>query len=235
MKPGRRRSEAVGKVDRARLYALTEACELVKEASFAKFDESVDLAVRLGVNPKHADQMVRGATVLPHGIGKTVRVLVFAKGEKATEAEAAGADYVGADELVQKVQDGWLEFDTVVATPDMMGQVGRLGRVLGPRGLMPNPKVGTVTFDVTKAISDVKAGKVEFRVERAGIVHAPVGKRSFESDKLATNARALLDALLRAKPASAKGQYLRSITISTTMGPGIKIDPTSIIVATAEA
>lgn len=235
MKPGRRRSEAIATVDRARLYALTEACELVKAASFAKFDESVDLAVRLGVNPKHADQMVRGATVLPHGIGKTVRVLVFAKGEKATEAEAAGADYVGADELVQKVQDGWLEFDTVVATPDMMGQVGRLGRVLGPRGLMPNPKVGTVTFDVTKAISDVKAGKVEFRVERAGIVHAPVGKRSFEPDKLATNARALLDALLRAKPASAKGQYLRSITLSTTMGPGIKIDPASVLVATAEA
>ncbi len=235
MKPGRRRSEAIAKVDRARLYALTEACELVKEASFAKFDESVDLAVRLGVNPKHADQMVRGATVLPHGIGKTVRVLVFAKGEKANEAEAAGADFVGADDLVQKVQEGWLDFDTVVATPDMMGQVGRLGRVLGPRGLMPNPKVGTVTFDVTKAVSDVKAGKVEFRVERAGIVHAPVGKRSFDPDKLAGNSRALLDALLRAKPASAKGTYLRSITLSTTMGPGIRIDPASIAAATAEA
>ncbi len=235
MKPGRKRSDAIAKVDRARLYALTEACELVKAASFAKFDESVDLAVRLGVNPKHADQMVRGATVLPHGIGKTVRVLVFAKGEKATEAEAAGADFVGADEMVQKVQDGWLDFDTVIATPDMMGQVGRLGRVLGPRGLMPNPKVGTVTFDVTKAISDVKAGKVEFRVERAGIVHAPVGKRSFDPDKLATNARALLDALLRAKPASAKGTYLRSITMSTTMGPGIKIDPASVVVAAVEA
>jgi large subunit ribosomal protein L1 len=234
MKPGRRRSEAIATVDRARLYALTEACELVKAASFAKFDESVDLAVRLGVNPKHADQMVRGATVLPHGIGKTVRVLVFAKGEKASEAEAAGADYVGADELVQKVQDGWLEFDTVVATPDMMGQVGRLGRVLGPRGLMPNPKVGTVTFDVTKAITDVKAGKIEFRVERAGIVHAPVGKRSFPPDNLAGNARALLDALLRAKPASAKGTYLRSITMSTTMGPGIKIDPASVVVAAVE-
>lgn len=228
MKTGRRRNDAIAKVDRGRLYALGEACDLVKESSFAKFDESVDIAVRLGVNPKHADQMVRGATVLPHGIGKTVRVLVFAKGEKAIEAESAGADFVGADELVAKVQEGWLDFDTVVATPDMMGQVGRLGRILGPRGLMPNPKVGTVTFDVTKAITDVKAGKVEFRVERAGIVHAPVGKRSFEADKLRENTKALLDALLRARPASAKGAYLRSITLSTTMGPGIRIDPAGI-------
>lgn len=229
MRTGKRRREAIAKVERGRLYALGEACELVKEASFANFDESVDIAVRLGVNPKHADQMVRGATVLPHGIGKTVRVLVFAKGEKATEAEAAGADYVGADDMVAKIQDeGWLEFDTVIATPDMMGQVGRLGRVLGPRGLMPNPKVGTVTFDVGKAVSEVKAGKVEFRVERAGIVHAPVGKRSFEPEKLRENARALLDALLRARPASAKGAYLRSITLSSTMGPGIRIDPASI-------
>lgn len=235
MKPGKRRKESIATVDRTRLYALGEACDLVKNASFAKFDESVDLAVRLGVDPKHADQMVRGATVLPHGIGKTVRVLVFAKGDKASEAQNAGADHVGADELVQKVQDGWLEFDTVIATPDMMGQVGRLGRVLGPRGLMPNPKVGTVTFDVAKAIADVKAGKVEFRVEKAGIVHAPVGKRSFPADKLQANARALLDALLRAKPASAKGQYLRSITMSATMGPGIKIDPASIVAAAAEA
>ncbi len=235
MKPAKRRKDAIAKVDRSRLYALSEACELVKEAHFAKFDESVDLAVRLGVDPKHADQMVRGATVLPHGIGKTVRVLVFAKGDKAIEAQNAGADHVGADELVQKVQDGWLEFDTVIATPDMMGQVGRLGRVLGPRGLMPNPKVGTVTFDVAKAISDVKAGKVEFRVEKAGIVHAPVGKKSFDPDKLQANARALLDALLRAKPASAKGQYLRSITMSTTMGPGIKIDPASVVAVAAEA
>ncbi len=228
MKTGRRRKEAIAKVERDRLYLIQEACDLVKEASFAKFDESVDLAVRLGVNPKHADQMVRGATVLPHGIGKTVRVLVFAKGEKAIEAEAAGADHIGADELVAKVQEGWLDFDTVIATPDMMGQVGRLGRILGPRGLMPNPKVGTVTFDVTKAVQEVKAGKVEFRVERAGIVHAPVGKRSFESDKLRDNVKALVDALLRAKPASAKGQYLRSITLSSTMGPGISIDPASI-------
>jgi large subunit ribosomal protein L1 len=231
MKPAKRRNAAIASVDRSRLYPLTEACDLVKSASFAKFDESVDLAVRLGVNPKHADQMVRGATVLPHGIGKTVRVLVFAKGEKASEAESAGADYVGSDDLVQRVQDGWLDFDTVIATPDMMGQVGRLGRVLGPRGLMPNPKVGTVTFDVGKAIQEVKAGKVEFRVEKAGIVHAPVGKRSFAADRLQGNARALLDALLRAKPASAKGQYIRSITLSTTMGPGIKIDPNSVVVA----
>lgn len=228
MKTGRRRKESLAKFERDRLYLIQEACELVKEASFAKFDESVDLAVRLGVNPKHADQMVRGATVLPHGIGKTVRVLVFAKGEKAIEAEAAGADFVGADDMVAKVQEGWLDFDTVVATPDMMGQVGRLGRILGPRGLMPNPKVGTVTFDVTKAVNEVKAGKVEFRVERAGIVHAPVGKCSFEAAKLQDNAKALIDALLRAKPASAKGTYLRSITLSSTMGPGIKIDPSSV-------
>jgi len=225
---GRRRKDKVALVDRSRLYALDEACALVKPASFAQFDESVDLAVRLGVNPKHADQMVRGATVLPHGIGKTIRVLVFAKGEKASEATAAGADHVGADDMVAKVQEGWLDFDTVVATPDMMGQVGRLGRILGPRGLMPNPKVGTVTFDVAKAIQEVKAGKVEFRVERAGIVHVPVGKSSFEAKKLEENAQTLLDALLRAKPASAKGTYLRSITLSSTMGPGIRIDPASV-------
>jgi large subunit ribosomal protein L1 len=229
MKPGRKRKDAIAKVDRTRLYALPEACGLIQDSSFAKFDESVDLAVRLGVNPKHADQMVRGATVLPFGIGKTVRVLVFAKGDKATEAEAAGADFVGADDMVQKVTDGWLDFDTVIATPDMMGQVGRLGRVLGPRGLMPNPKVGTVTFEVAKAIQEVKAGKVEFRVEKAGIVHVPVGKKSMAADRIAANAKALLDALLRAKPASAKGTYLKSITISTTMGAGIKVDPASVV------
>jgi large subunit ribosomal protein L1 len=233
MKPGRKRNAAIAKVDRTRMYALADGCALLKESSFAKFDESVDVAVRLGVNPKHADQMVRGACVLPFGVGKTVRVLVFAKGEKATEAEAAGADFVGADEMVQKVTDGWLDFDTVIATPDMMGQVGRLGRVLGPRGLMPNPKVGTVTFDVARAITEVKAGKVEFRVEKAGIVHAAVGKRSMPADKLQANAKALLDALLRAKPASAKGVYLKSITLSTTMGPGIKVDPASVIVVEA--
>jgi large subunit ribosomal protein L1 len=201
---------------------------LVKNVAFAKFDESVDVAVRLGVNPKHADQMVRGALVLPHGTGATKRVLVFAKGEKASEAEAAGADIVGADDLVAKVQEGFLDFDTVVATPDMMGAVGRLGRVLGPRGLMPNPKVGTVTVDVAKAVREAKAGKIEFRVERAGIVHAPVGKRSFGIEKLEENVRALVGALLKAKPAAAKGTYLRSITLSTTMGPGIKVDPSTI-------
>src|SRR5687767_4874874 len=189
-KEAKNRAAAVKKYDREKRHNVEEACAIVKDSSFAKFDESVDLAVRLGVNPKHADQMVRGATVLPFGIGKTVRVLVFAKGDKATEAEAAGADFVGAEDLVQKVTDGWLDFDTVIATPDMMGQVGRLGRVLGPRGLMPNPKVGTVTFEVGKAIQEVKAGKVEFRVEKAGIVHAPVGKKSMESDKLAANAKA---------------------------------------------
>jgi large subunit ribosomal protein L1 len=229
MKPGKKRNPAIAKVDREKLYTLTDACELLKDATFAKFDESVDLAVRLGVDPKHADQMVRGATVLPFGIGKTVRVLVFAKGEKANEATAAGADFVGADDLVQKVQDGWLDFDTVIATPDMMGQVGKLGRVLGPRGLMPNPKVGTVTFEVTRAIQEVKAGKVEFRVEKAGIVHVPVGKKSFPADKLFANAKSLIDALLRAKPASAKGHYLRSITLSSTMGVGIKVDPASVV------
>jgi large subunit ribosomal protein L1 len=228
VKPGRKRKDAVGKVDRQKLYTVAEASELLKSASFAKFDETVDLAVRLGVNPRHADQMVRGAIVLPHGIGKSKRVLVFAKGDKAAEAEAAGADVVGSDDLVKKVQEGFMDFDTVVATPDMMGQVGRLGRVLGPRGLMPNPKVGTVTMDVTKAVKEAKAGKIEFRVEKAGIVHAPVGKKSFEALKLADNVRSLVGALIKAKPSTAKGNYLRSITLSTTMGAGIKVDPTSI-------
>ncbi|MDQ3031921.1 MAG: 50S ribosomal protein L1 [Myxococcota bacterium] len=236
MKTGRKRKEAVESIDRDRRYPLPEACSLVKKASFAKFDESVDIAVRLGVNPKHADQMVRGATVLPHGIGKTVRVLVFAKGEKAAEATAAGADHVGADDLVAKVQEGWLDFETVIATPDMMGQVGRLGRVLGPRGLMPNPKTGTVTFDVTKAVTEAKGGKVEFRAEKeGGIVHAPIGKKSFDADKLEENARALIGALLKAKPSAAKGTYLRSITISSTMGAGVKVDTATIESATAEA
>jgi large subunit ribosomal protein L1 len=228
VKPGRKRQEAVSKVDRQRLYTVQEACELLAPASFAKFEETVDVAVRLGVNPRHADQMVRGAIVLPHGIGKSKTVLVFAKGEKAAEAEAAGADFVGADDLVKKVQEGWMEFDTVVATPDMMGQVGRLGRVLGPRGLMPNPKVGTVTMDVSKAVKEAKAGKIEFRVEKAGIVHAPVGKKSFEVLKLADNVRSLVGALIKAKPSTAKGTYVKSVTLSTTMGPGIKVDPNSI-------
>jgi len=228
MKPGRKRKQAL-EMDREKRYSIDEACSLIKNTSFAKFEESVDLAVRLGVNPRHAEQMVRGALVLPHGIGKAKRVLVFAKGEKATEAEQAGADIVGADDLVLKVQnEGFLEFDTVVATPDMMGQVGRLGRILGPRGLMPNPKVGTVTADVKKAVQEAKAGKIEFRVEKAGIVHAPVGKKSFEAQKIADNVRALLEALLKAKPSTAKGTYIKSITVSTTMGPGIKIDPATV-------
>jgi len=230
MRQGKRRRLAHEKPERGRRYSLEEACLLVKEVSFAKFDESVDLAVRLGVNPKHADQMVRGAVVLPNGIGKVNRVLVFAKGEKGTEAEAAGADFVGSDDLVAKITEGWLEFDTVIATPDMMGQVGRLGRVLGPRGLMPNPKVGTVTFDVNKAVSEAKAGKVEFRVERAGIVHAPVGRVSFDGAKLVENAAALISALVKAKPAVAKGTYLKSITLSSTMGPGLRIDPNTVTV-----
>jgi large subunit ribosomal protein L1 len=228
MQAGKRRKVALEKVERQKRYSLAEACALLKEASFAGFDESVDVAVRLGVDPKHADQMVRGAVVLPNGTGKTNRVLVFAKGEKATEAQEAGADHVGADELVAKVQEGWLDFDTVVATPDMMGQVGRLGRILGPRGLMPNPKVGTVTFDVGKAVREAKAGKVEFRVEKAGIVHAPVGKKSFDPNAIAANVRALMGALIKAKPAAAKGTYVRSVTVSSTMGPGIKVDPGSI-------
>jgi len=228
VEPGRRRKDAVAKVERDRRYTLLEACALVKEAGFARFEESVDIAVRLGVNPRHADQMVRGAIVLPHGIGKSKTVLVFAKGEKATAAENAGADFVGADELVKRVQDGFLDFDTVIATPDMMGQVGRLGRVLGPRGLMPNPKVGTVTMDVEKAVGEAKAGKIEFRVEKAGIIHAPLGKKSFDAQKLCENAQALVGALIKAKPSSAKGTYVRSITMSSTMGPGIKVDPASI-------
>lgn len=233
MEPGRKREKALHSVDRDKRYALDEACALVKEVSFAKFDETVDLAVRLGVNPRHADQMVRGAVLLPHGTGKANRVLVFAKGDKAKEAEGAGADFVGSDDLVAKINDGWLEFDTVIATPDMMGQVGRLGRVLGPRGLMPNPKVGTVTFEVSKAVSEAKAGKVEFRVEKAGIVHAPVGKCSFDAEALHANAATVVDALQRLKPASAKGTYMRSITLSSTMGPGIRIDPATAAAAGA--
>ncbi len=228
MKPGKKRGPAVQKPQKSHRYNLREAVSLVKELAFANFDESVDVAVRLGVDPKHADQMVRGAVVLPHGTGKTIRVLVFAKGEKVAEAEEAGADFVGADDYVAKINEGWLDFDTVIATPDMMGQVGRLGRVLGPRGLMPNPKVGTVTFDVGKAVREAKAGKVEFRVEKAGIVHAQVGKKSFGETELAGNVKSLVGALVKAKPAAAKGTYLRSVTLSSTMGPGIKVDPGTI-------
>ena len=211
-------------IDRAKTYSVDEAMEIVKKAPAAKFDESVDLSLRLGVDPKHADQMVRGAIVLPHGIGKTVRVAVFAKGEKEREAREAGADVVGAEDLVEKIQGGFMDFDSTIATPDLMGQVGRLGKVLGPRGLMPNPKVGTVTFDVARAIREVKAGKVEFKVDKAGNVHVPVGKRSFAAEHLAANTSAIIEALVKAKPAAAKGQYLRSITVSTTMGPAVHVD-----------
>ena len=211
-------------VDRSNKFTLEEACALVKKAASAKFNETVDLAVRLGVNPRHADQMVRGAVVLPHGTGQALRVLVFAKGDKAKEAEAAGADMVGADDLVAKVQEGFMDFDRVIATPDMMGLVGKLGRILGPRGLMPNPKVGTVTFDVKTAVGEAKAGKVEYRVEKAGIVHARIGKVNFTEQALQVNANALITALMRAKPSTAKGVYLKSITLSSTMGPGVRID-----------
>jgi large subunit ribosomal protein L1 len=224
-KVAKNRAAADSKIDRVRKVTLDEACELVKKAAYAKFDEAVDLAVRLGVNPKHADQMVRGAVVLPHGTGQSLRVLVFAKGEKAKEAEAAGADMVGEADLVNKVQEGFMDFDRVIATPDMMGLVGKLGRILGPRGLMPNPKVGTVTFDVKTAVTEAKAGKVEYRVEKAGIVHARIGKISFAEKALRDNADALIQALIRQKPSTAKGIYLRSITMSSTMGPGVRIDP----------
>ena len=223
-------TKAAAKVDRSKRYSLAEACKLLPETKVAKFDESVDIAVRLGVDPKHADQMVRGAVVLPHGTGKTLRVCVVAKGDKAKEAQEAGADFVGAEELVEKIQkENWTDFDSMVATPDMMGLVGRLGRVLGPKGLMPNPKVGTVTTDVAKAVRELKAGRVEFRVEKAGIVHARIGKASFGNVKLLENARVMIETLLKLKPASAKGTYMKSITLSTTMGPGIKIDVAPLV------
>jgi large subunit ribosomal protein L1 len=217
-------AKAMEQVDPTKEYAVEEAVELARKVAYAKFDETVELAVHLGVNPKYADQMVRGAVVLPHGTGKQVRVLVFAKGEKEREARDAGADFVGAEDMVEKIQGGWLDFDTAIATPDLMGQVGRLGKILGPRGLMPNPKVGTVTFDIARAVREVKAGKVEFKVDKAGNVHVPIGKKSFPEERLIENANAVLEALVRAKPAAAKGQYLRSITVSTTMGPGISVD-----------
>jgi large subunit ribosomal protein L1 len=217
--------EARSKVDRSKRYELEEGVKLLTETAIAKFDEGVDLAIRLGVDPKKADQMVRGTVVLPHGIGKKVRVLVFAKGPKEKEALDAGADFVGAEDLIEKISKGWLDFDKAIATPDMMGTVSKLGKILGPRGLMPNPKVGTVTFDVAKAIKEIKAGKVEFRVEKAGIVHVPVGKVSFGFDRLLENIRTLLETILRVKPPTSKGIYLRSITLSTTMGPGVKVDP----------
>ncbi len=221
---GKNLKEAKGKVDRTRDYSLDEALALIKELSSVKFDETVDICVRLGVDPRKADQMVRGAVVLPNGLGKDVRVAVFAKGEKAQEATAAGADFVGADDLVEKIQGGWFDFDTAIATPDMMGTVGKIGRLLGPRSLMPNPKVGTVTFDVARAVEEAKSGKVEYRVEKAGIVHAPVGKVSFDVDNLRGNVVALMDALIKAKPSTAKGIYLKKISLSSTMGPGLTLD-----------
>jgi len=220
--------EVKKKVTPGKRYPLREAVELVLSTARAKFDETVDTAIRLGVNPQHADQMVRGSVVLPHGLGKTVRVLVFAKGDKEKEALEAGADVVGADDVIEKIKGGWLEFDRAVATPDMMGAVGKLGKILGPRGLMPNPKVGTVTFDVARAVQELKAGKVEFRVEKAGIVHTPVGKVSFGADKLMENIMAVIETILKLKPASSKGTYLKGIALSTTMGPGIKVDPLSV-------
>jgi len=225
---GKKLKEALAKVDRSKSYPLKEAITLVKSASFVKFDETVDLMVRLGVDPRHADQMVRGAVVLPNGLGKDVRVLVFAKGEKEKEARDAGADYVGAEDLVAKIQEGWFEFDTAIATPDMMGVVGKIGKLLGPRGLMPNPKVGTVTFDLARAIKESKSGKVEFRVEKAGIIHAPVGKVSFDGEKLQENILALVDALMKAKPPAAKGTYVKKISLSSTMGPGVRCDASDV-------
>jgi len=228
-KQGKRFRSVLEQVDREQRYALDEAVRLVIATAKAKFDESVDLAVRLGVDPRQADQNVRGTVVLPHGTGKSVRILVFAKGEKEREAREAGADYVGAEDLIQKISgEGWFDFDKAIATPDMMGLVGRIGKVLGPRGLMPNPKVGTVTMDVAKAVTELKAGKVEYRVEKAGIVHVSIGRASFGNEKLADNARALLGSLVKAKPAAAKGNYLMTVSVSSTMGPGIRIDPLSV-------
>ncbi|MBR5066095.1 MAG: 50S ribosomal protein L1 [Lachnospiraceae bacterium] len=224
MKHGKKYNEAAKQVDRATLYDPAEAVALVKKTATAKFDETVELHIRTGCDGRHAEEQIRGAVVLPHGTGKTVRVLVFAKGDKVSEAEAAGADFVGGDELIPKIQnEGWLDFDVVVATPDMMGVVGRLGKVLGPKGLMPNPKAGTVTMDVTKAINDIKAGKIEYRLDKSNIVHCPIGKVSFSEEQLVENLKAIMDAIVKAKPASLKGTYLKSITISSTMGPGVKV------------
>ncbi len=225
---GKKYEEAKKKVDRNKRYDLDAGIQILKETARAKFDESVDMAIRLGVNPKHSDQMVRGTVALPHGVGKAVRVLVFAKGEKEKEARDAGADFVGADDLLEKITGGWTDFDKAIATPDMMGTVGKLGKILGPRGLMPNPKVGTVTFDVGRAVKELKAGRVEFKVEKTGIVHTTVGKASFAPQQLKENVLALMEVIIRAKPASSKGTYLKSVAISTTMGPGIKLDPNDL-------
>ncbi len=219
---------AAGQVNRDKKYLLREACELLPQLKVAKFDETVDVSIRLGVDPKQSDQVVRGAVSLPHGLGKTVRILVFAKGEKEKEAQRAGADYVGSEDLIEKIQGGWMDFDKVIATPDMMGQVSKVGKILGPRGLMPNPKVGTVTFDIEKAVQENKAGKVEFRTDKAGNLHVPIGKLSFGAAKLNDNISALIENVNKLKPATAKGTYLKSITVSSTMGPGIKVDPVSV-------
>ena len=230
---GKQYQASIAKVDRVKRYSLEEGVGLAHETGQAKFDETVDLAIRLGVDPRQADQNVRGTVVLPHGVGKTVRVLVFAKGEKEKEASEAGADSVGGDDLIEKIKEGWLEFDRAVATPDMMGSVGKIGKILGPRGLMPNPKTGTVTFDVAKTVKELKAGKLEFRVEKAGILHVPIGKVSFGPEKLLDNAKAVLGAVLRAKPASSKGDYILGVSLSTTMGPSVKLDPTQVRVLAA--
>ncbi|MCQ6276460.1 50S ribosomal protein L1 [Bacillus sp. V3B] len=227
-KKGKNYLEAAKLVDRSKAYPIVEAVELVKKTSFTKFDASVEAAFRLGVDPKKADQQIRGAVVLPNGTGKTQRVLVFAKGEKVKEAEAAGADYVGDAEYINKINQGWFEFDVIVATPDMMGEVGKLGRTLGPKGLMPNPKTGTVTFDVTKAVNEIKAGKVEYRVDKAGNVHVPIGKASFDNEKLVENFNTIFDTMAKVKPAAAKGTYMRNVAITSTMGPSVKIDPSSV-------
>ena len=229
MKRSRRFQEALSKRDPSKQYPLDEAVKLVKEAAIAKFDETVEISVRLGVDPRHADQMVRGSVTLPHGLGKTKRVLVLTKGEKEKEALDAGADYVGLDEYLEKIQGGWLDFDAVVATPDVMGQVGKLGKILGPRGLMPNPKSGTVTFNVAEAVKEIKAGKVDFRVDKYGILHVPLGKVSFPAEKLVENVKAFMETVIRLKPTTARGQYVRSVTLSSTMGPGIKVDRAALL------
>ncbi|KMT22394.1 50S ribosomal protein L1 [Clostridium cylindrosporum] len=232
MKRGKNYQDSAKLIDKHNLYSTAEAIELALQTSKAKFDETIELSVRLGVDPRHADQQVRGAVVLPHGTGKELKVLVFAKGEKAKEAEAAGAEFVGAEELLDKIQkENWFGFDVVVATPDMMGVVGRLGKVLGPKGLMPNPKSGTVTFDVAKAIAEIKAGKVEYRVDKTAIVHVPIGKKSFGAEKLTDNFKTLMEAIIKAKPAAAKGQYVKSVALASTMGPGVKINPTKVLEA----
>jgi large subunit ribosomal protein L1 len=229
-KKGKKYLEASKLVDRLKAYPIAEAIDLAKKTNFTKFDATLEVAFRLGVDPKKADQQIRGAVVLPNGTGKTQRVLVFAKGEKVKEAEAAGADYVGDAEYINKIQQGWFDFDVIVATPDMMGEVGKLGRVLGPKGLMPNPKTGTVTFDVTRAINEIKAGKVEYRVDKSGNIHVPIGKASFENEKLVENFNTIFETMVKVKPSAAKGTYMKNVTVASTMGPGVKVDPSSVAV-----